>query len=97
MSAHIGQACDYFDVFTSSAGVEVYSHDGVTMTPIEARKAAALLIRAADECERMRAGIALAPEVDALLRAVRDAELHQFNAGSCIAVVEAAKAVARSK
>jgi hypothetical protein len=102
MSAWIG--CAFADnsrnieVWASRAGVETGRTDLETLSPRAARNLAALLVRAADECERMRApSDDRVLNLDALLRAVRDAETHQFDAGSCIRVVEAAKAVARSK
>jgi hypothetical protein len=57
MSAKIGQietgngATKVCEVWCSRGGVEMGS---VTLSPTEARNAAALLVRAADECEWMR-------------------------------------------
>ena len=42
-------------VHASRGGVELLSDPRVTLEPVEARNYAALLIRAADEAERMRA------------------------------------------
>jgi hypothetical protein len=42
-------------VLASRAGVEVYAEPKLTLDPIPARNYAALLVRAADEVERMRA------------------------------------------
>jgi len=41
-------------VQASRAGVELHSDPTMTLDPIEARNYAALLVRAADEVERMR-------------------------------------------
>jgi len=42
-------------VHASRAGVELHADSAITLQPIEARNYAALLVRAADEVERMRA------------------------------------------
>jgi hypothetical protein len=42
-------------VHASRAGVELHADSEITLQPIEARNYAALLVRAADEVERMRA------------------------------------------
>lgn len=42
-------------VQASRAGVELYSAPKLTLDPIQARNYAALLVRGADEVERMRA------------------------------------------
>ena len=46
-------AADAF-VHASRAGVELHSEPNLTLDPIQARNYAALLVRAADEVERMR-------------------------------------------
>lgn len=58
MSVRIGDVVLVEDAVThvaaSTAGVEVRTEPRITYDPISARNYAALLVRAADECEHMR-------------------------------------------
>jgi hypothetical protein len=49
-----GQPAAY--ISASTGGVEVFSDERITIDPVQARNYAALLVRAADEVERMRSG-----------------------------------------
>lgn len=59
MSVRIGEVLPQVDqaavfVHASTAGVELRSETSVTLDPVQARNYAALILRGADEVERMR-------------------------------------------